>query len=166
MSTIPVQTGKNNKILRNTSKPISKVTKDIKTFAVDMVKSMEDENGVGLAAPQAGRNIRMVVCKFNPGEANELIMPLINPVLVSVSEEMEEGEEGCLSLPGIWGIVPRHKSVMVRFQNLKGSEQTLEFQDFNARIVQHEMDHLDGILFIDRAVKINKTEKGKEQVHI
>jgi peptide deformylase len=166
MKPLPVQTGKDNKILRTISKSIPKVTKSIKNFALEMINSMIAENGVGLAAPQAGQNIRMVVCKFNPGQNNELMMPFVNPELIHVSEEMEEGEEGCLSLPGIWGMVPRHKSVMVRFQNLKGSTQTLEFHDFNARIIQHEMDHLDGILFIDRATQINKESKGEEHVHI
>lgn len=164
--TLKVLTGRKNEILRTLSKPIDRVTKEHKKFALEMVKSMNAENGVGLAAPQAGRNIRMVVCKFNPGTAHELIMTLVNPEIIEKSDKIEEGEEGCLSLPGEWGLVDRATSVMVRFQTLKGQSQTLEFFDFNARIIQHEIDHLDGVLFVDRAkdmkVGADHKEKSKE----
>jgi len=164
--TLHLQTGAENETLRKVSKRIPAVTGELRSYALDMIKSMESENGVGLAAPQAGRNIRMIVCKLNPGEKNEVIIPMLNPSLLQVSEEMEEGEEGCLSLPGVWGIVPRHVSILIRYTNLKGHEQTLEFSDFNARILQHEIDHLDGILFIDRATKIKKGKNHGEGMHI
>jgi len=149
--TLSVLTGRTNEILRTKSKPVARVTKDLKKFALAMIDAMNAENGVGLAAPQAGRNIRMVVCRFNPGTAHELIMTMVNPEIISASDQIKEDEEGCLSLPGEWGLVDRATSVMVRFETLKGQKQTLEFFDFNARIIQHEIDHLDGILFVDKA---------------
>lgn len=152
--TIKVQQGRNNEILRTISKPVERVTKEHKKFAVEMMHSMNAEDGVGLAAPQAGQNIRMIVCRFNPGSSNELTMVMINPEIVDKAAEMESGEEGCLSLPGEWGMVDRSTRVLVNFLNLKGHPQTLEFFDFNARIVQHEIDHLDGVLFVDRATEM------------
>lgn len=160
--TFKVQTGTDNKILRTVSKPVKAVTGELRSFALDMVKTMEAENGVGIAAPQVGRNIRMVICKLNPTEKNEVIVPMINPVLLEASDDMVKGEEGCLSVPKTWGQVTRHRRVMVRYTNLKGKELTLELTDFNARIIQHEIDHLDGILFIDKAEDIKKNGKSDE----
>lgn len=163
--TMNLQTGDGNEILRAISKPVPKVTKAIKHFALDMVKTMEAENGVGLAAPQVGRNIRLIICKLNPGERNEVIIPMVNPELLEISDECEEGEEGCLSLPGVWGKVTRPKQILLRYQNLKGKDTTLELSDFNARIVQHEIDHLNGILFTDDAVGVEQRSP-EEVAHI
>ncbi|MBT4384491.1 peptide deformylase [Candidatus Peregrinibacteria bacterium] len=156
--TLNLQTGTENETLRTVSKRVPNITGELRNFALDMIKTMETEKGVGLAAPQVGRNIRMIICKLNPEGKNEVIVPMINPVIVDFSDEKELGEEGCLSLPETWGKVERSKNILFKFQNLKGSEQTLELEDFNARIVQHEIDHLDGILFTDKAIDI---EKGK-----
>jgi len=164
--TLQLQTGSDNETLRTTSKPVQTVTGELRSFALDMIKSMQAENGVGLAAPQVGRNIRLIVCKLNPEDKNELILPMVNPEILQLSQEEEEGEEGCLSLPGLWGKVTRPKTALVRFQNLKGHEQTLELTDFNARIVQHEVDHLNGILFIDKAVDVKKSTKDEDAPHI
>lgn len=161
-----VETGTENKTLRTVSKPVQNVTSDLKGFVVDMVKTMDEENGVGLAAPQVGRNIRVIVCKFNPGSKNEVVVPMINPVIVDASKDTNDGEEGCLSLPGTWGLVKRANRILVRFKNLKGQDTTLEMNDFNARIVQHEIDHLDGILFVDKASGIKVETKTKKAVHI
>ena len=157
--TIKIETGTDNKILRTVSVPIKAVTGELRSFALDMVKSMEAENGVGIAAPQVGRNIRMVICKLNPTEKSEVIVPMINPTLLDISDELEDGEEGCLSVPRTWGMVKRAKRIIVRYTNLKGKEMTLELTDFNARIIQHEIDHLDGILFVDKATDLKKTGK-------
>lgn len=164
--TLHLQTGDENEILRKISKAVPKVTKAIKHFALDMVKTMEAENGVGLAAPQVGRNIRLIICKLNPGEKNEVIVPMVNPELLEVSEKCEEGEEGCLSLPGVWGKVTRPTNILLRYQNLKGKDQTLELSHFNARIVQHEIDHLNGILFTDDATGVQAEVAGAEVAHI
>lgn len=163
---MPVVTGKTNEVLRTVSKPISKITGEHRRFAQEMIKTMEEENGVGIAAPQVGRNIRLVICKLNPGEKNEVIIPMVNPTLLHKSEDAVEEEEGCLSLPGYWGKVARSSNVLLRYTNLKGVDQTLELNDFNARIIQHEIDHLDGVLFIDRAEDVQKAKDGEAVAHI
>jgi peptide deformylase len=159
--TFKVEQGTDNQILRTVSKPVREITSELKKFAVDMVKTMDEEQGVGIAAPQVGRNIRMVIVKLNPGEKNEIVFPMVNPEIMSRSDETENGEEGCLSLPGVWGQVNRASHVVVRYKNLKNDEQTLELHHFNARIIQHEIDHLDGVLFIDRAFEIEEKKRAK-----
>ncbi|MFA6024015.1 MAG: peptide deformylase [Candidatus Gracilibacteria bacterium] len=159
---IPVEKGTDNTILRTVSTPIRQITADIRKFADEMTKTMWKENGVGIAAPQCGRNIRMAIVRLNPGEKNEIIFPIINPEILERSEETEEGEEGCLSLPGVWGKVLRASRLTVSYKNLKNQEQTLVLEHFNARIIQHEVDHLDGVLFIDRAFEIEEKKRGKK----
>ncbi|MFA4814886.1 MAG: peptide deformylase [Candidatus Gracilibacteria bacterium] len=159
---ISVEAGPDNKILRTPSKPVVKITADIRSFAQEMTKTMFKENGVGIAAPQCGRNIRMAVVRLNPGEKNEIIFPIINPEILELSEEMEDGEEGCLSLRGVWGKVKRHSQLLVRYKNIKGQEQNLLLDHFNARIIQHEVDHLNAMLFIDRAHEIEEKKRSKK----
>ncbi len=159
--TIPVVKGIDNKILRTVSKPVGAITAEIRELARTMIKAMDRENGVGIAAPQVGMNIRMVICKFNPGANNEVIVPMINPEILELSDVMLDGEEGCLSLPGLWGHMKRADYAIVRFKNLKGVSQTLELSEFNARIIQHEADHLNAILFADKASDLQEKKKNK-----
>lgn len=154
--TLKIETGTENKVLREKSKPVGAITGELRSFVLDMVKTMESANGVGLAAPQVARNIRLIVCKFNVGEKNEAIVPMINPQILQLSQETVEEEEGCLSVPGTWGQVTRAVGIIVRYKNLKGQELTLQLSEFNARVVQHEVDHLEGVLFTDKAKKIKK----------
>lgn len=158
---IPVEQGPKNTILRTVSKPVKVFNAELRKFAEEMTKTMWHENGVGIAAPQCGKNIRMAIVMLNPGTEKEIVFPMVNPEILELSEEMEDGEEGCLSLRGFWGKVKRHSFLMVRFQNLKGQEQTLALEHFNARIIQHEVDHLDGKLFIDRAHEIEEKKRKK-----
>lgn len=160
---LKVEQGTENKILRTISIPVKTITAELRSFVLDMVKTMQIENGVGLAAPQVGRDIRLVVVKLNPGGKNEIIFPMVNPEILEISDEQEDGEEGCLSLPGVWGKVRRASRVLVRYKNLKNQEQTLELLHFNARIIQHEVDHLNGILFIDRAFQIEEKKRSKKR---
>lgn len=160
---LKLQQGNENETLRTVSKPIKTITGELRSFAVDMVKTMEVEQGVGLAAPQVGRNIRLIIVKLNPGEKNEIVFPMVNPEIVQHSDAQEDGEEGCLSLPGVWGKVKRYSHLTVRYKNLKNDEQTLELHHFNARIIQHEIDHLDGVLFIDRAFEIEEKKRLKRK---
>ena len=160
---LKLQQGNENETLRTVSKPIKTITGELRSFAVDMVKTMEVEQGVGLAAPQVGRNIRLIIVKLNPGEKNEIVFPMVNPEIVTHSDAQEDGEEGCLSLPGVWGKVTRFSHLTVRYKNLKSDEQTLELHHFNARIIQHEIDHLDGVLFIDRAFDIEEKKRLKRK---
>ncbi len=140
-----IELGADNPILRKKSETIKNIDKKLKKFIKDMIETMKDAKGVGIAAPQVGVNIRLCIVTLNDKQP----IALINPAITAQSEEKEWGEEGCLSLPKQWGQVERSKEITVTFTTEKNTQQTLKLKDFNARIVQHEIDHLDGVLFID-----------------
>lgn len=140
-----LETGQDNEILRKKSEPVKEITKKTQKFIKEMEKTMKMENGVGLAAPQVGENSRVIVVLLN----SENVTPMINPEIIEYSDEVELGEEGCLSLPGMWGQVKRYKTITLRYKTPKNQNVTLKLEGFNARIVQHEIDHLDGVLFTD-----------------
>lgn len=121
----------------------------LKELATQMAKTMYEAPGVGLAATQVGVLKRVVVCDFDERRGTPAV--LCNPVIVERSEETETDEEGCLSFPGISVPVERNLSVVCEAQNLKGDTVRITAEGFNARIIQHELDHLDGVLIIDRA---------------
>ncbi len=150
MTKLPIEKGVDNKILRTKSAPIKRIDKSIKKLAQNMTETMDKANGMGLAAPQVGVNKRLVIVLLNYDTDHEMIMPLVNPKILSFSDEINVSEEGCLSLPGIYKPVKRSNHIRVKFMDLKGNQQILELDDMNARVVQHEIDHLDGILFVDR----------------
>lgn len=137
--------GKDNPILRQVSPKQGKITKKTLKLLKDMEESMIATNGVGIAAPQVGVNTRMAHITINKNK----VFPIINPEIIEKSEETITDIEGCLSLPGQWGPVTRAKEVTLRFTDISGKEHVMKFRDFEARIVQHEVDHLNGILFID-----------------
>jgi peptide deformylase len=124
----------------------------------DMFETMTEYQGVGLAAPQVHESIRIFVAGFAPGadddeeDADERVplMAVINPEIVMVGGEMVEDWEGCLSIPDIRGKVPRAKQVIVRAFDRRGKRVELRVSGFTARVIQHETDHLDGVLFFDR----------------
>jgi peptide deformylase len=120
----------------------------------DMVETMVDYEGVGLAAPQVYQSLRLIVLGFpdaDPENPDDIPLTLcVNPEWVSLAEEKELGWEGCLSIPEIRGQVPRAKEVVVRALDRKGKPFTLKAGGFMARVLQHEIDHLDGVLFPDR----------------
>jgi peptide deformylase len=149
MARLQMERGKDNQILRTSSAEVKKIDKKLLKFIEDMKVTMDLEKGVGLAAPQVGANIRVVVCKFNHDTKNQLIVPMINPEIIQKSSEMELDEEGCLSLPKQFDAIARHTSLIVRYTDIRGNEITLKVRDFNAKIVQHEVDHIDGKLYID-----------------
>lgn len=134
-------------ILRSKAAEVTSFDSDLEQLAADMHETMAAAPGVGLAASQVGRLLRMFV--YNSGDEGEK-GTLVNPEIVWMSEETEEAEEGCLSLPGTYYPVTRALRVRVHAQDLKGSPVEHEAEGFLARIFQHETDHLDGILFIDR----------------
>jgi len=150
MTKLLIETGVENKILRSLSTPVERIDKSIKKLAKDMMETMEKANGMGLAAPQVGVNKRLIIVLLNYNTDHEVVMPLINPKILSFSNEMNISEEGCLSLPGIYKPVKRSSHIRVEFLDIKGNKQILDLDDMNARVVQHETDHLDGILFVDR----------------
>lgn len=143
---IPITEGADNPILRAKNPKYGKITKKTKKLLKDMEDSMVATNGVGIAAPQIGINTRVAHITIN--ETRDTF-PMINPEIIERSEETEVDTEGCLSLPGKWGPVERSKWVVAKFTNDKGEDLIMRFEDFEARIVQHEVDHLNGKLFID-----------------
>ena len=149
---LPLEIGMDNDILRTKSVPIKDITSELKEFAEDMIDTMYDEKnpGVGLAAPQVGRNIRIIVVDLGAEENSKDPCIMINPEIIERSSQMEESKEGCLSLPKRMGVVPRHTWVMVKWKDLTGSTHTKKLENLPGRCVQHEIDHLDGVLFPDR----------------
>lgn len=135
--------------LRHKSKPIKRVDAQLREIVREMFQLMYEANGVGLAANQVDLPIRLFVANIeaDPDKGEEMVF--INPV-ISLPKGTEEGEEGCLSLPGLYGNVVRPKRVRVNAYNLRGEEINADIDGMFSRIVQHETDHLDGVLFFDR----------------
>jgi peptide deformylase len=142
-------------ILREKAREIQKITPQIERLAVNLVDTMRISGGVGLAAPQIGVSKRMIVVE-DP-EKNPII--LINPEIVKLEGDKETAEEGCLSVPGVWGEVERRVSMTVRGYNLEGKSVAYLVEGFTARAFQHEIDHLDGIVFLDRAATVYKRKE-------
>lgn len=132
---------------------------DLEEIAADLLKLMFEKRGVGLAAPQVGLNYKICVLK-------ELPHLLVNPELISVSEETTKEHEGCLSFPNLILPVERHNSILLTFQNIKGEYITEHFSGFTARVIQHELDHLNGITFKDRVSKLvlKMAEKKRKKI--
>jgi peptide deformylase len=137
--------GEGVEILRQTSKPVLKVTEDIAELVAQMERIMRAANGVGLAAPQLGILQRIFV--YDSGDGFHAI---INPKIIGRKGE-QVGVEGCLSLPGLQGDVARAEEVVVKGLDEFGKPVRIRGSEMTARVIQHEMDHLDGVLFIDRA---------------
>jgi len=130
-------------------------TLELDALLTDMWDTMAAENGAGLAAPQVGVNLRVVIFGFEdncryPDAASIPQTILINPVIVALSDQMEQGWEGCLSVPGMRGLVPRYTDIQYSGFDQKGNPIERTVSGFHARVVQHECDHLDGILYPSR----------------
>ncbi len=132
-------------VLRQVATPVREITAEIKRIIADMTETMWHQVGIGLAAPQVGLPHRILVMDDGNGGAQALI----NPVIESRSGTIRE-EEGCLSLPGVFGVVERTKTITVRAMDADGKPVSLEATGLKARIVQHELDHLDGVLYVDK----------------
>ena len=127
-------------------------TQELRELVADMQETMRAANGAGLAAPQIGVGLRVVIFGFesNPRYPQAEPVPftiLVNPVLAPLTDELEEGWEGCLSVPGLRGVVPRFAHLSYRGFDIEGAQIEREATGFHARVVQHECDHLDGILY-------------------
>jgi peptide deformylase len=144
MAVLPIITGADAPVLRTKTKKVPKVTKELLALIKDMEETTKASDGLGLAAPQVNQSLRLCLARLNGR-----LTPLINPEIFWKSTEIEVAEEGCLSLPNLWMNVPRSKSIAVRYLNAKGQEQERKLTDLEARIVQHEVDHLEGILITD-----------------
>jgi len=141
-----------DEILRKKSKEVKKIDDKILTLLDDMAETMYHNDGVGLAAPQIGILKRVVVIDVNDEKG---LIELINPEIIHAEGEQCE-TEGCLSIPGLYGEVKRPEKVIVKALNRKGEEITIEGTKLLAIALCHEIDHLDGILFTDKAIKLEK----------
>jgi peptide deformylase len=127
----------------------------VQSIIDDMLATVADANGVGIAAPQVYEPLTLIIIASRPNQrypqAPEMKpTALINPEIIWTSDETEQGWEGCLSIPGLRGLVPRHRRVGVRFLTRQGNIREEEYADFLARVFQHELDHIHGKVFIDR----------------
>jgi peptide deformylase len=131
-------------ILRKKARPVGKVTKNIQDLIERMLVTMRAANGIGLAAPQVGESLRIFVA-----HVEDRVVVLVDPEIIERQGE-QTATEGCLSIPGVQGDVPRAEMVTVRGKNRRGRKITIIADGLLARAVQHEIDHLDGVLFLDR----------------
>jgi peptide deformylase len=143
-------------VLRTPAAPVETFDKELRKLVADLTETMLDAPGVGLAAPQIGVSLRVFTYWVD-----DVVGHLINPDL-DLSDEEQDGEEGCLSLPGLTFDTPRALRVVARGMNMHGEPVTIEGSDLLARCVQHETDHLDGILFIDRLDPVARKAAMKE----
>ena len=146
-----------NEILRTVCEPIKRIDRKVLDLASDMLVTMYKANGAGLAAPQVGVSQRLVVIDVGDGP-----MTLINPVVTKAEGEMNGGE-GCLSFPNLYGNVVRSEKVEVTALNRNGRQITVTGTGLLARALQHEIDHLDGILFVDKATDLKYEEDEEEE---
>lgn len=147
-----------NPELRVLSQPVDPArvnTPEMQALIKDLKLTMKAERGIGIAAPQVGIHERVIIVDME----DEGPTGFINPVILEKSFKMIDSEEGCLSVPGQWGIVKRHRGVTVKALREDGEEVTIKATDLMSTVWQHEIDHLDGILFIDRAEEIGKVGK-------
>jgi peptide deformylase len=165
-------------VLRRKAKPITKFDKDLQTLIDDMIETMREAPGVGLAAPQVNVSQQLAVIEYAEDEDDEdetedaeenpkpakpkQLFVIINPEIVKTSEEKVNGIEGCLSIPGLVGEVERHEAIQVKALNRYGKPVKLKVDGWLARIFQHEIDHLNGVLFTDLSTRIWKPTAEEE----
>jgi peptide deformylase len=178
-------------VLREKAKPVRQITPDIEALIDDMIETMREAPGVGLAAPQVGVGIQVIVVEYAEGSENadadpdsdgdadgassadppalgspgkpKKLYAVINPEITRQSIETELGNEGCLSIPEYMGEVERYNTVTVKGLDRHGKSFKLKTKGWMARIFQHEIDHINGVLFIDRTEKVWKVEPEEEQ---
>lgn len=141
-------------VLRKKAEPVDAVDDEVRNLMDDMLETMYEADGVGLAAPQIGVGKRVIVIDVR--EPDVPPFGLVNPVIVEKSEAVDRGEEGCLSIPGLREIVERSERVVVEGLDREGNAVRIEADGILARALQHEVDHLDGILFIDRVSPLKR----------
>lgn len=141
-------------VLRQKATAIEEMDDEVRTLAADMLETLADAEGVGLAGPQVGVRRRIIVVHPPPASDDsperEPARVYVNPEVVSSSGPQESAEEGCLSIPGVYEVVKRPRNVKVRALDLEGERVEIEVEGMLSRIIQHEIDHLDGVLFVDR----------------
>jgi peptide deformylase len=140
--------------LRRCAEPVTVFDDTLRQLAADMAETMYEAPGIGLAATQVNIHRRLVVIDIS--EAKDALLVLVNPVILTV-DGLQEGEEGCLSVPGVYDTVERAERVTARFQDLNGVTQTLHAEELLAVCIQHEIDHLNGKVFVDYLSRLKQT---------
>ena len=160
-------------ILRRKARPVSTFDNNLQTLIDDMIDTMREAPGVGLAAPQVGISDRLIVVEYaeppeveegeEPKEVKPKLYIMANPEIVKTSDEKVLGIEGCLSIPGLVGEVERFAMVQVKGLNRRGQPMKVKAEGWLARIFQHEIDHVNGVVFPDRATRVWKPEPEEEE---
>jgi peptide deformylase len=157
-----------NDVLRRKAKPVETFDAKLQTLIDDMIETMRQAPGVGLAAPQINVPFRLAVIEYgdepdpeaNGDPPNKKLFVIVNPEITRFAEETEVASEGCLSIPGLVGDVERPIAITVKAHNRRGQPVKIKASGWMARIFQHEIDHLNGVLFIDKATKIHQLQEG------
>jgi peptide deformylase len=156
-------------VLRRKAKKVTTFDKDLQVLIDDMVETLRAAPGVGLAAPQVNVSSRLLVVEYaedeeleGEEEAPKKLYVLVNPEIVDASEEKVIGSEACLSIPSLMGQVERNQQITIKGQNRQGKPVKVKARGWLARIFQHEIDHLDGVLFTDRAIRVWKPQEDEE----
>lgn len=148
-------------ILSTKTKPVEKIDRGVLDLVLDMIETCKSAQGIGLAAPQIGKSIR--ICVIDLEHMGILPFALINPKITKKSWKKAEMEEGCLSIPGVFGIVKRPAKIKVKALNLNGKEKEIEADGLLARVIQHEIDHLDGILITSKITRRTDGTESKDR---
>lgn len=157
-------------VLRRKAKKITTFDKDLQTLIENMIETMREAPGVGLAAPQISESVRLVVVEYGKEEeegneeAPKRLYIIANPEIVQASEEKVVGIEACLSIPGLVGEVERHEKIVIKGLNRSARPVKITAEGWLARIFQHEIDHLDGVVYTDRATRVWKPREDEELV--
>jgi peptide deformylase len=139
-----------DRVLRQPAKRVAKVDDEIREIARQMLQTMYSEDGIGLAAPQVAINKQIIVIDIDPENPDNPPLVLINPMIKKFSKETCSGQEGCLSIPGVYLDVDRPEEIEVSFKDEQGRPRTIKATGLLSRAIQHEVDHLNGVLFVDR----------------
>lgn len=143
--------------LKQTSEPVPEIDRKLRRFMDDMVETMYAANGIGLAAIQVGVPKRVAVIDLDPDGPNSKVIYVVNPKIVQVSDELTTYHEGCLSVPEIWDDVQRPARLTVEYQDENGAKQSAAAEGLLATCLQHEIDHINGLLFIDHLSKLKRS---------
>jgi peptide deformylase len=160
-----------NPVLRKKAHRVTSFDKKLQTLVDDMVETMKDATGIGLAAPQVAVSQRVIVVRLPDDEDSQKeygdeagkLYVVVNPEIVKASKETVEGVEGCLSIPGYVGLVDRHEKVTIDGLDRNGKKQRIKATGWLARVFQHEIDHLDGRLYIDIAKDVWKPDEAEQE---
>lgn len=139
-----------SRVLRNPAKRVAKVDAEIRELAKQMLQTMYSADGIGLAAPQVGIHKQLIVIDCEPNNPANPPLILVNPTIKNASRDICVAQEGCLSIPGVYLDVKRPEAIEVSYKDEYGRPRTITATDLLARVIQHEMDHLTGVLFVDR----------------